>query len=89
MCCFSLQCPHDKSDSDGGASPAAPGDHLGGCSVTHPCLEELAAEQGPSPGPHPCPTTLGSGGGGWGSSRKGLTGILYGIMDGPHSGDSG
>lgn len=35
MCCFCLQRPHDKGDSSGGASPSAPRDHLGGCSVTH------------------------------------------------------
>ena len=40
MCRFRLQRPRDKSDSDGGASPAAPGDHLGGCRVTRPRPEE-------------------------------------------------
>lgn len=36
MCRFRLQRPRDKSDSDGGASPAAPGDHLRGLRVTRP-----------------------------------------------------
>lgn len=36
MCRFRLQRPQDKSDSDGGARPAAPGDHLQGRRVIRP-----------------------------------------------------
>lgn len=87
MCRFCLQCPQDKSDSEGGASPTAPENHLGGCRVTGPALRSWGLSRVlPHPRP-PTPAALGSVGV-HGGSRKGLPRGSFWTRRAPHSGNS-
>lgn len=72
MCRFRLQCPQDKSDIEGGASPAAPGNHRGGRRVTGPAQKSWGLSRVPPSASDPLPLWVA-----WkcmaGGSRKGLT----------------
>lgn len=83
MCRFCLQCPQDKSDSEGGASPTAPENHLGGCRVTGPALRSWGLSRVlPHPW-SPTPAALGSVGC-MGAPGKGCLGVLS-VIGMPHT----